>query len=141
MSKQFNAIIADQAVEFTGVTSISIPTSLMPNFRAITGSAYGVNVTGGVSGTFGVYVIGSIGGSTYTIAGLTTVAAGTQILYPAQYENDGSESLLETIVGVTTTRLDQLVPPSRVVFEVTGGDADATGVSANITVSAVIYAD
>ena len=140
MSKQFNAIIADQRVIFRGSSSVGISTSTMPSFRSITGAVYGVNITGGISGSFGVHVVGSVGGTTYIVAGLTTLGAGSFILYPAQYETSGAMSDLETTTGLTTHRYDNLIPPSLVVFEA-GGAANAIGISATIEVSAVISSE
>ncbi len=141
MSKQFNAIIADQRVIFRGSSTVGISTSTMPNFRAITGAAYAVNVTGGISGSFGVMVLGQLGGITYHLAGLTSLAAGSFMMYPATYNGAGALNILETTVTVANYRgLDQLIPPQSVLFEA-GGAANAIGISATIEVSAVIYAE
>ena len=140
MSKQFNAIIADQRVIFRGTSSVGISTSTMPSFRSITAAVYGVNVTGGISGSFGVTILGSIGGTTYVIAGLTSLTAGSFVCYPATYDADGSLQALETDNTVVLKSYDQLIPPTRVVFD-SAGVANTLGVSATIEVSAVIYAD
>ena len=141
MSKQFNSIIASQRVEFTGITSVSIPTSLMPNFKAITGAVYALNITGGISGTFGVAVWGHIGGVTYLIAGLTALSGvGRLVLYRASYSFTGAINPLETIVGITATVPGLVIPPSIVEFSTAGPD-NATGVSATIEVGACISAD
>ena len=140
MAQQWNAIIAKQIVPFRGTSAISIVDTApgFPNFRAITGAAYAVNVSGGVSGSFGVHVLGSIGGTTYTLAGLTTLAAGSFVLYPTFWTNAGAQSATETALTIASNRIDQIVPPSVVVFQ----SATATaGISATITVSAALYAN
>ena len=140
MSKQFNSIIADQRVIFRGSSTVGISTSTMPNFRAITGAVYAVNVTGGISGSFGVAVLGNLGGVTYHLAGLTSLAAGTFVLYPATYTAAGALNDLETVDTVALRTYDQLIPPQSVIFE-SAGVANTLGVSATIEVSACIYAD
>ncbi|KKN27296.1 hypothetical protein LCGC14_0866110 [marine sediment metagenome] len=141
MSKQFNSIIATQRVEFTGTTSVSIPTSLMPNFKAITGAVYALRITGGVSGTFGIAVYGHIGGATYAIAGLTALSGvGRLVLYRASYSFTGAINPLETIVGITATVPGLVIPPSMVEFSAVGA-ANAIGISATIEVGACIAAN
>ena len=140
MSKQFNAIIADQRVIFRGSSTVGISTSTMPHYRAITGAVYGVQVTGGISGSFGVEIQGVIGEANYVIAGLSTLVAGAFVLYPATYAAAGALNDLEVVDTVALRTYDQLVPPSSVVFSAAGA-ANALGISATITVSATIYAD
>ncbi len=144
MAQQFNAIIAVQSVIFRGTSVVQIlpTTSALPNFRAIAGAAYSVTLSGGQSGSFGVAVRGSIGGTTDTIAGLTTLgsATGNFVLYPVTYTAAGAENLLEVPITVALNRIDQIVPPSSVEFSV-AGVANTLGVSTVATVSAVIYSE
>ena len=141
MSKQFNALIADQRVIFRGTSRVGISTSTMPSFRAITGAIYGLSVSGGISGSFGVAVYGHVGGTTYLVAGLTTITtSGTRILYRGTYSQTGVVNPLETVAGTTATIPGQTVPPSLVEFSAVG-IANAIGISAYIAVSACISAD
>ena len=141
MAQQFNSIIATQSVIFRGTSVIDIlsTTTALPVFRAIAGSAYAVTLSGGQSGTFGVVVKGSLGGTTYTIAGVTALTAvGNFMLYPTTYDEDGAEELQSTAITVAGHRIDQIVPPSTVEFSV-AGIANTLGVSTVATVSAVLY--
>lgn len=140
MAQQFNSIIARQTDHFRGTSSISVlpTTTALPNFRAITDAVYAVSVTGGVSGSFGVHVLGSIGGTTHVIAGLTSLGAGSFVLYPGNYSVSGAFNPIETGKAVSRYQIDKTVPPSTVVFQ--SGVATA-GISATITVSAVMYAN
>jgi hypothetical protein len=90
MAQQYNAIIAQQLVNFRGISTVGVggASSTIPNFRAISGSRYAVRVYNGTSGTFGVHVRGRVGGSTatYILAGFTATSmagVGNYILYPA----------------------------------------------------------
>lgn len=139
MPQQFNAIIATQTDHFRGTSGIQIKDEVpnWPNYRSIAGAAYAVSVTGGVSGSFGVHIIGSLGGSTYTLAGLTSLAAGNFVLYPTAYTAAGAEPDTEAVKSIATNEIHNIVPPSVVVFQ----SAVATvGISATITVSACINA-
>lgn len=141
MAQQFNAIIAQQTDHFRGTSAIEIlsTTNALPNFKAITGSAYAVTLSGGQSGSFSVHILGSIGGTTYIVAGLTALtAAGDYMLYPATYLTTGAMDALEAAIAVADVTLDKIVPPSTVVFE--SGVATA-GISTNATVSAVLYSN
>ena len=137
MAQQFNGTIAVQTAHFRGTSTINIRKVVpeMSSFRSISGAAYGINVTGGVSGSFGVLVLGHIGGITYTLAGLTTVASGVQLLAPATYARTGAENATETAMSIETQQILNLVPPSYVAFQ--SGVATA-GISAAITVTACI---
>ncbi len=141
MAQQFNAIIATQTDHWRGTSAISIAQTAngFPNFRAISGAAYAMTVTGGVSGSFGVAIKGSIGGTTYTIAGLTTITvAGDYVLYHVGYALTGAENVLETSVTSAMTSIAQVVPPSTVELS----SVIATqGISAAVTVSACLYAN
>lgn len=138
MAQQFNGIIAQQTVAFRGTSAISVftGTSSFPVFRAIRDARYTANLTGGNSGSFSVHVIGSIGGTTYIIAGLTAMGTTTTsyVLPPRGYDNGGLGIVLGT-VGSTYTTLENIVPPSAVVFQ--SGVATA-GISRAVTVSAVL---
>jgi hypothetical protein len=142
MAQQFNAIVATQNDHFRGASAVDIlqTTTALPAFRAITGSAYTVNLSGGQSGTFSVHVIGSIGGSTYIVAGLTSLGAATGnfMLYPATYAAAGTMNALNTATSIATNQVDQIVPPSTVVFE-SDGVANASGVSTVAVVSMVAH--
>ena len=141
MAQPFNAIIAKQTDDFRGTSTISVlsTTSAFPNARALSRAMYAVNVEAGQSGTFGVDVVGSIGGTTYTIAGLTSIsAAGNYILYPRTYGSDGALDAVEAAVSVATQQIIDIVPPSAVMFR---SNVATAGVTAVITVSAVLYAN
>jgi len=140
MSKHFNAIIADQRVIFRGSSTVGISTSTLMNFRSISGAVYVANVTGGVSGSFGVNVLGRVGGITRHLAGVSAIGAGVHVLYPATYAAAGTLNAIETALAAATHRLDQTVVPTEVLFEA-GGAANAIGISATISVSACIQSD
>jgi len=140
MAQHFNGIIATQTDHFAGVSTVDVRGKVpnMQGFRSLSNSVYGVEVTGGVSGTFGVFVIGSVGGATYVIAGSSArTAAGSTILYPATYDADGVLNAPETNKAVTTQEINYFVPPTHVVFSGASA-ANNFGVSAAITVSAVL---
>jgi hypothetical protein len=137
MANQFNQIIATQTVAFRGLSQVGVRTGNInyPNSRTITGAVYSLLVTGGISGTFGVNVVGIIGGATYTIAGVTAItAAGSYILYPVGYSSTGAGGAVGAVsAGVNAIhRIDHIVPPYYVGFQ----SAVATvGISANCTVA------
>ncbi len=140
MAQQFNAIIAEQTDHFRGVSTIQISqtTSNLPNSRAISGSRYVAEVVGGVSGMFSVVVVGHIGGTTHAIAGVTAIAAaGSFTLYHAVYNSGGTNNVIGTVNSVTRHHIDQVVPPSAVLF---GSSGSAVGISASVTVSASLQA-
>ncbi len=131
MAKQFNAIIATQNVHFRGTSSIPVTNA---NFKAITGARYAANVTG-TSGLFSIQIVGSIGGTTYTIAGLTSITSGNHMLYPQTYGANGVVNAIEGAKSIATQQIDSIVPPSHVVFESIVATA---GISTTAVVSAVI---
>jgi len=142
MAQQFNAIIATQTVPVRGTSAISIPgtvTALAP-FRAIRSAVYSVNLAGGQSGTFSCHVLGSIGGSTYIVAGFTglAAAAGDYVLFPASYSADGTMDALETTFTGAKMSITNLVPPSVCVVE---GGVATHGISSTVTFSACIRGD
>jgi hypothetical protein len=142
MANQWNAVIATQTVAFRGTSSVGVKafSTALPQVRALGDAVYGVKVAGGISGTFGVFVVGYVGGTTYVLAGVTNItAAGNYILYPVGYSSTGAPGIpgdvQASVAGIH--RLDRVVPPSHVAFQ----SAVATvGISASCTVSAVMYA-
>lgn len=141
MAQQFNAIIAEQTDHFRGNSFVSVlsTTDALPNFRAITGSAYTAQVSGGVSGSFGVLIRGRVGGLVLDLAGLTAIStAGNFVLYPITYNTNGAANAVETAISAATKQIDQIMPPSEVLFQ--SGDA-TEGISASIQVTATLYAN
>lgn len=141
MAQQFNAIIAEQTDHFRGSSSLSplSVTDALPNFRAITGSAYAAVVTGGISGSFAVLVRGRLGGLTLDLAGLTAISTGGNfVLHPIVYQANGAASAVGSAKSIATTQLDQLIPPTEVLVQ--SGILTA-GISASISVRAVLYAN
>ena len=140
MANQWNSTIATQTVAFRGTSSVEVRdiSTAFPNLRVVSGAVYGLNVAGGVSGSFGVHVVGMVGGFTYTIAGLTAISAvGNYILYPTGYSSTGALQGVGTGLPLSdANRIDQTVPPVSVNFQ--SGVATA-GISANCTVSASLY--
>lgn len=140
MANQWNAQIATQTVVFRGTSAVRVHQAnpAFPKGRIITGAVYGLNVVGGVSGSFGVHIIGNIGGSTYIVAGVTAIsAAGVYVLYPVGYTSTGANTgIPSSSPGLgDMNRLDQYIPPEVVAFQ--SGVATA-GISANCTVSAAV---
>ena len=143
MANPFNAIIAVQTANWRGSSVVTVrgTTALSAqNVRAIAGACYGLKVSGGVSGTFGVFALGYVGGSTYVLAGVTNVtAAGNYIFYPVGYSSTGAPGVpgdIQSSVSILN-RIDQIVPPSHIVFQ----SAVATvGISAACTVGLVMTA-
>lgn len=137
----FSGILATQTVPFRGTSTVFVHTSVpeMSNFRALRSAVYTCTVAGGVSGSFGVVVLGMVGGMTVHIAGNTTFLFDTVgqvacVLYPASYGSDGKLNALETATAAATQQI-MSVPPYAVVFQ----SAIATaGISANLTVGAVL---
>ncbi len=141
MAQQFNAIIATQTDHFRGSSTVVIleTTTALPNFRAITGAVYAVELVGGQSGAFSAQVVGHIGGTTFVIAGTTGLGTiGKRILYPATYSNNGSLVAIGTNLVASGYQIDTTVPPSAVIFETS---KVTFGTSTNVTVSAVLYAN
>ncbi len=140
MAQQFNANIATQTDHFRGSSTIEISTvTALPNFRAITGAVYAVEITGGQSGAYSVQVVGHIGGSTFVIAGTTGLGtAGSRVLYPGTYANTGALQDIGTNLVASGYQINTTVPPSAVIFET----SKATfGTSTNVVVSACLYAN
>jgi hypothetical protein len=134
----FNGIIATQTDHFRGTSTISIMGQVpnFPHFKCVDDALYAMEITGGVSGSFGVLVMGNIGGTTYILAGLTSItAAGKYMITPFMYDADGGEDTIETTITTTRVQPHALVPPSSV--SVQSGVA-THGISATITVSGVI---
>ena len=141
MPKQWNGVLATQTVPFRGTSTVSVlnTTTASPNFRTISDAAYAVNVAGGISGSFGVHVIGTVGGVTFVVAGVTAIGAvGNFVLYPVGYSSTGAAGAVGAVsVGVNAIhRLDHLLPPLTVAFQ--SGVATA-GISANCTVSGTLH--
>ena len=155
MPSQWAGRIAGQSVHFRGTSTVgaqafnSVTGNRPFSNRALTKAVYVARVTGGVSGTFGISVIGTIGmhgtallpnanlaGTTVLIAGATTIAAaGTFVLVPYNYGIDG-----KGFVGTTATTpiyqgIDQAVPPAYVAFE---SNIATVGISAHIVVNALM---
>lgn len=130
--------IAGQTYNWRGTSSFSIFSEVedFPSLRVITGAAYTLRVTGGVSGTFGVVVVGNIGGSTVNLAGLTAItAAGTYVMFPVGYSSTGAGNAIGGVQVSMFHRLDQLIQPSVVALQ----SAIATvGISAACTIHATI---
>lgn len=146
MPNQWNATLATQNVAFRGTSQVSIKTSFtaFPDVRSITQARYAVNVTGGVSGSFGVLVLGHVGGFTVHLAGNTAISAiGTYVLYPIGYTGGGAQpgvimSTISTPPLSDVLTLVDVVPPSLVHFQ--SGVATA-GISAACTVVGCLHAD
>lgn len=141
MPRRWNGTIATQTVPFRGTSSITVPVTVNQiNFRALTRAVYALNVTGGVSGSFGVHIVSRVGGYTFTVAGLTAISAvGNYILYPAGYSATGALMPIGGAVGFPLSdvnRIDWSLPPVNVNFQ--SGVATA-GISANCTVAATLY--
>lgn len=153
MPSQWAGRIAGQSVHFRGTSTVgaqnsnSVTGNRPFSNRVLTKSVYVARVTGGVSGSFGVTVLGQIGmhgsaaipngvvaGTTVAIAGITAIgAAGTYVLFPYNYGIDG-----KGVIGYTTNlvyTIDQSTPPSAVAFESGVGTA---GISAHIVVNALL---
>lgn len=146
MPNQWNGNIALQNVPFRGTSQVSVKTSFpnFPDVRCISRARYAVNVTGGVSGSFGVLVLGHIGGNTYHLAGNTGISGiGNFVLYPIGYTGAGGQpgtimsSVMVPPLSDTLTLIDY-VPPSLVHFQ--SGVATA-GISAACTVSACLLTE
>ena len=142
MARQWSGRLATQTAHFRGVSTVNVLTTAtaMPQFRMITAAVYDLVVTGGVSGSFGVQVLGQVNGTTYIIAGLTAVtAAGKKIMYPVGYSSTGAAYVPGAAnAGAGSediNRLDMILPPFQVAFE--SGVATA-GISASCTVNAYI---
>ena len=144
MANQWNGTIATQTVAFRGLSQVFVRStnSTFPNHRTITDAVYSMVVTGGISGTFGVNVVGHLGsasGATFIIAGLTALtAAGNYILFPFGYSSTGAGLLAYAPSKESLVTLDKIVPPTYVGFQ----SAVATvGISANCTVSVALHLD
>ena len=139
MARFWNGTLATQTVTFRGTSTIQVlGGGGLPNFRDITDAKYSVVVSGGVSGSFGVHVLGFVGNTTHMLAGLTAItAAGARVLYPIGYSTTGVQNVPGTVVLslADMNHLDMSIPPSHVVFQ--SGVATA-GISATITVGAHI---
>ena len=139
MARYWNGTLATQTVVFRGTSTIQVlGGNGMPNFRNISDARYSVIVSGGVSGSFGVHVLGFVGTTTYMIAGLTALtAAGARILYPVGYSTTGVQNVPGTVVLSKGDMhlIDMTIPPSHVVFQ--SGVATA-GISATIAIGAYI---
>lgn len=144
MATHWTGTIATQTVAFRGTSQVQAraTATTLPSSPVLDKAIYSLNVAGGISGSFGVHVIGWVAGASYILAGITACnAAGRYILYPVGYSSSG----LGTLVGATTIppvgalgdifTLDQTVPPSYVIFQ--SGVATA-GISANCTVGALL---
>lgn len=137
MAGQFNAVIATQTVVFRGTSQVKVETANVqfPNMRALAGAAYVLNVTGGVSGAFGVVVMGQVGGYTVSLAGVTNISSvGNYVLYPFGYTTSGVGNLGGAGIPLEP-RIDQIVPPYSVLFQ---GNSGTAGISATLTVSAAV---
>lgn len=136
---QWNGTIGNQTVQFRGTSTVDVkPTSPnFPNVRCIGNAVYVARVSGGISGSFGVTVLGRVGefaGSTVALAGITGIAAvGTYVLFPYGYSASGVGSLNDS--PILAQRIDNVVPPSHVAFQ--SGIATA-GISATINVAACL---
>lgn len=153
MPNQWSGRIAGQSAHFRGTSFVGIKAQApeFPNTKSLAGAVYVARVTGGVSGSFSVHVLGMIGkhgtaalpnsdisnvGTTVCIAGVTGVAAaGTYILVPYGYSANGVPVLADAAVGMHT--IDEVVPPALVAFEPTTGAA--VGISAHVLVSACLW--
>ena len=150
MANQWSARIVSQSSHFRGISTVGVVSSVpvFPSTRAIMNAVYVLRVTGGVSGSFGVNVLGQVGmqgtallpngmitGVTVALAGVTGIGAvGTYVLFPYGYSVSGVGTLVDAADVIH--RLDRIVPPSAVAFE--SGIATA-GISAHCVVSAVLW--
>lgn len=137
MANQWNAAIASQTVHFRGTSAVGVRAfaNQIPHSRALVGTRYSLQVTGGVSGSFGAHVVAAVGGATVVVAGLTNIsAAGNYVLTPVGFSASGA-AINGTFGGLpamdTYLRLDEIAPPLTVAFQ--SGVATA-GISANCSV-------
>ena len=130
----FAGIIAQQTNPFTGTSLFSVKVAApdFPNFKALRVGRYLCNVTGGVSGVFGVLVLANVSGLTFTIAGNTSVATGVNVLYPISWGTNGVSNTMESSIVASTIQLTDFIPPSYVAFQ---GNSATAAVSATITVT------
>ena len=140
MANQWSGTIATQTVAFRGTSTVFITPTFteFPNTRTVSAAAYILGVSGGVSGSFGVTVRGRIGreaqGANISLAGVTAISAsGDYVLFPYGYSVSGIGTLSNQVDVLQ--RIDQIVPPSSVIFQ--SGVATA-GISAYCIVSAVM---
>lgn len=140
MPNQWNAVIATQTALFRGTSTVGVKgtNQNFPSARSLASAVYGLNVTGGVSGSFSVMVVGNIGGYSYYLAGISAVsAAGNYILQPIGYSSANglpiTPPLAPTVDMAGINRLDMIVPPSSVQF---APGVLTAGISAACTVSA-----
>ena len=140
MANQWNAVLATQTVAFRGISQhdTKFTASEFPSIRAVENAVYGLRVAGGVSGSFGVLVLGMIGGFTYFLAGITAVsAAGSYVIRPMGYSSNGAALAVPTTESNEVQyQLTNILPPSQVVFQ---SGVTTAGISANCTVSAALY--
>lgn len=148
--------IAGQSVHFRGTSTVGVQDIATPgrvfSNRALSSAVYVARVTGGVSGSFGITVIGKLGshgsaalpnpgiasGTTFALAGVTGIgAAGNFVLFPYNYGIDGKGVLGVTAgTGDLLYRIDQTLPPTNVAFE---SGVTTAGISAHCIVSALLY--
>lgn len=135
----FNAKLVTVSGTFSGKTTQPIrPNSQsFPNMGALDGAIYSAVVSGGLSGTIGVNVLGYVGATTYYVAGLTNISAvGKYVLYPFGYTNTGAAVVPSTAYGPNDLhRIDTLVPGSLVTIEAVNGG----GVSTTVVFSAAAW--
>jgi hypothetical protein len=140
MAKQWNGTLATQTVHFRGTSAVSVlnTSTAQPNLRTLSSAAYCLQVTGGVSGSFGCHILGRVGGVTVITAGVTGVgAAGNYVLYPIGYSSTGAAAAVGAVGGLGDFhRVDQILPPQTVVFQ--SGIATA-GISATLALHAALH--
>jgi hypothetical protein len=143
MARQWNGTLATQTVAFRGTSTVAVlnTTTSAPNFRAISGAAYSLVVAGGISGSFGVHILGYAGNTTFVLAGVTAIStAGNRILYPVGYSSTGAAGAVGAILlsTVDINRIDQDITPTHVVFQ---SGVATVGISAHCTVGAMLRED